>query len=567
MNLKEQKVEAAALELMEEGVLTADQLAVAKESQKNIGGDLEKILIERGFVSEKEFFKKLGKHSGFTVISLASYTPDPNALALLFPEQARRWRLIPLFEVEGKITVATDDPFNLTFLDEAHLELGYELDCVLAPPSEVEQSLQRFYGPGKKAPSQPKSTVEIVRYEEERTLERGSPLEQIERETQAARVVQAANQILLHSIREMASDIHLEPTREALKIRLRVDGVLIDLPPQPKTIQQTIVSRFKILGGMDVAERRVPQDGRLRLKIEGKEIDLRLSSYPTIFGEAMAIRLLSKDQLRTLDDLGFATKDQAAFASLLQKPHGMLLATGPTGSGKSTTLYASLLSIDRKKNHVLSVEDPVEHEIEGVSQTQINLKAGVGFGSALRAMLRQDPDIIMVGEIRDKETAEIALRAAMTGHLVFSTLHTNSAVGSVARLVDIGVEPYLIASNLIGMMAQRLVRKICPHCKIEAKVSPQTLDLLGPKAKGLQAFQGKGCRECRMMGFRGRTAIFELIRVDDEMRVLINNKMPEVRLKEKALASGASTLLEDGIEKIKAGITTVEEVLRVAAQI
>lgn len=567
MDLRSQKIEVVAEELVKEGLLTADQLAVAKESQKNIGGDLGNILIDRGFASEKEFFKKLGKQAGFTVISLSSYTPDPNALQLLSEEQAKKWRLIPLFEVEGKITVATDDPFNFTLLDEARIDLGFELDCVLAPSSEIKQLLQRFYGATKKSSPESKRTIEVIRYEEERVLERGSPVEQIEREAQAGRVVQAVNQILLHATREMASDIHLEPMRDGLKVRLRVDGVLMDLPSQPKVIQQAIISRFKILGGMDVAERRVPQDGRVRLKIDEKDLDLRMATYPTIFGEAAAIRLLSKDQLRTLDDLGFGGKDKETFAEMIQKPHGMLLVTGPTGSGKSTTLYATLLSIDRKKNHVLSVEEPVEHEIEGVSQTQINVKAGVTFGTTLRSMLRQDPDIIMVGEIRDKETAEISLRAAMTGHLVFSTLHTNSAVGSVARLIDLGVEPFLIASNLIGMMAQRLVRKICPRCKVEAKVTPQEIDLLGPKANDFKAFKGKGCKECRMVGFKGRTAIFELVRVDDEMRVLISNRMPEVRLKEKAFALGARSLLEDGIEKIRAGITTVEEVLRVAAQI
>lgn len=562
MSLFSQKIEDLTRDLVKDGMLTPDQLAVAEESKKNLGGDLADILVKRGFVQEKELIKRLGKKNGFSVIALASYKPDADVLTFLTAEQAHRWRLIPLFEVEGKLSVATADPFDLPTLDEAHFVLGRDVDCVLTTRTEIDVALKKFYG---EAETSGKEDVEVVRYGEA-SGEEASPVAALQREAQAAKVVTAVNQIFKQACREQASDIHLEPTRTALKTRLRIDGTLIDLGEQPKKLHAAIVSRIKILGNMDVAERRLPQDGRVRLRLLGKEVDLRIATYPTIFGEAAAIRLLSKDQLRTLHDLGFSAADEKIFQELITKPYGILLVTGPTGSGKSTTLYAALQAIDRKAHHVLSVEDPVEHEIEGVSQTQINTKAGVTFASTLRSMLREDPDVIMVGEIRDQETADIALRAAMTGHLVFSTLHTNTAVGAVARLVDLNVEPYLVASTVVGLLSQRLVRRLCPKCKEEVLLTPKEKEALGPKAAGLQkAWKAKGCRECRMTGFKGRIGIFELVRVDDEMRVLMTNSAHEVRLRERAFASGAHSLLEDGIEKIKNGVTTIDEVVRVAA--
>ncbi len=565
MTVRAQKIETIAQELVDEGVLTADQLAVALESQKNLGGNLDDILVQRRFLSKEELNTRLAEKAGIAVISLATYQPDTTVLKLIPVEKARQWSLFPLFETEEKLTVATADPFDLTVLDGARMELDKEIDFVLASREEIDNAIEQHYGDRQKEDNSA-TAVEVVGYETSANVEEESTEDQLEREAQASRVVNTVDQVLAQAFRERASDIHFGPTRDALKIRLRIDGVLEEIQSQPKPLHQGMLSRLKILGGMDVAEHRIPQDGRVRLKIDSRELDLRIATYPTMFGEAAAIRLLSKQSLITLEDLGFVERDLHTFTELVHKPHGILLVTGPTGSGKTTTLYAALQEIDRQKHHVLSVEDPIENEIAGVDQTQINPKAGLTFPTALRAMLRQDPDIIMVGEIRDQETADISLRAAMTGHLVLSTLHTNTAIGAVARLVDLGIEPYLISSTLLGVMAQRLVRRICPTCRVEAPLPAEALHRLSSKAEGLQAFRGKGCRECGMRGYKGRIALFELVRIDDELRVLINNSSPEVRLKEKATAAGFHTIFEDGIEKIRQGLTTIEEVLKVTVE-
>ncbi|MBI2341618.1 MAG: type II/IV secretion system protein, partial [Deltaproteobacteria bacterium] len=311
----------------------------------------------------------------------------------------------------------------------------------------------------------------------------------------------------------------------------------------------------------DVAEHRIPQDGRVRVRTQGREIDMRIATYPTVFGEAATVRLLGKEELLTLEDIGFCKNDLNVFIQLITKPHGILLVTGPTGSGKTTTLYASLMHVNSRDKHILSIEDPVENEIPGIDQQQINPKAGLTFASALRSMLRQDPDIIMVGEIRDKETADMAIRASMTGHFVFSTLHTNTAIGVIPRLLDLGVESYLLSSTLLGAISQRLVRKICPKCKEEAEI-PREL-AVGLGVKSIKSFKGKGCKECRNTGYFGRTAIFEIIQTDDDLKKMISEKMPEVRIMEAVKDKGYHSILDDGLEKIKNGITTVEEVLKV----
>ena len=562
MTVLAQKIEELAQELVAEGLLTQDQLAVAKESQKNLGKELRDILIQRGFVQEGDLIRKLAKKHNIVFISLSQYTPEPTALKKITPKQAYRWKMIPLFEIEEKVTVAVDDPFNIAAQDEARTELDKEIDCVLATPMEMKQALQQYYGKtdGEVATN---DSVEIIKTRANTEKKGASPIASLEKEAQAEKVIGTVNQLLQQAHAERASDIHLEPTRHAFKIRFRIDGVLEPIQELPNTLHQAIISRIKILGEMDVAERRIPQEGRVRLKISGTELDLRLATYPTLFGEAAAIRLLSKDQLIHIEDLGFMEWDRKTFESIIYKPHGIFLATGPTGSGKTTTLYAALQKINREDQHVLSIEDPVEHEIDGVNQIQINPKSGITFASVLRSMLRQDPDIIMIGEIRDPETADIALRAAMTGHMVISTLHTNTAIGAIHRLIDLGVESYLISSTLLGVLAQRLVRRICPHCKTEVEIPDPQRASLGPKGEKLKkAFHGAGCRQCRMTGFRGRVGLFELMYIDEELRVLINTRAPEVRLKERLATTGSRSILEDGVSKIEAGVTTLDEVLK-----
>ncbi|PIR21180.1 MAG: type II secretion system protein GspE [Deltaproteobacteria bacterium CG11_big_fil_rev_8_21_14_0_20_47_16] len=571
MPISSSKVEEIARDLVETGVLTQDQLAVAIESQKNLGGNLADILVSRRFVTESDLIRGVGKRSGTVVVSLTHYNPDLKLLKRIKAQQAEQWQVIPLFEVEDKITAAIVDPFNLSTMDEVRTALSQDVDFVLATPSDIQSAIQRWYSSVEEAlPIDGKIDIEVVRYEHEETSSDDStesPLAKLEREAEGARVVAAANNVLIQAYKERASDIHLEPLRDSLKIRLRIDGMLEELQALPKSMHKAVISRIKIMGGMDVAENRIPQDGRVRVKVGGREMDLRIATYPTMFGEAVAIRLLIKEQVITLEALGFLERDLEIFSKTINKPHGIFLVTGPTGSGKTTTLYAALHKIDRKAKHVLSVEDPVEHEIEGVDQTQINLKAGVTFAGTIRAMMREDPDVIMVGEIRDQETADITFRAAMTGHLVFSTLHTNTAVGAIARLIDLGVEPFLISSSLLGVMAQRLVRRICPNCKMEVELSSYEKQLIDPQGVGIKAYKGRGCKDCRMSGYRGRVGLFELVALDDEFRVLINTRAPEVRMREKATSAGFHTILDDGIEKVRRGITTVEEVLRVTAEV
>jgi type II secretory ATPase GspE/PulE/Tfp pilus assembly ATPase PilB-like protein len=405
----------------------------------------------------------------------------------------------------------------------------------------------------------PTGAVQVVTYEQQVGPKTGSQ----EAAALANQVVSSVDQLLQAALQQRASDIHLEPTREGLKIRFRIDGVLEQFAILPPHMQESILSRIKIMGSMDVAEHRISQDGRTRLRIGEREFDIRIATYPTLYGEAAAIRILSKEDVISLDSLGFSPKDHATFEKMIHKPHGIILVTGPTGSGKTTTLYTALQNIDRNKSHVLSVEDPIENEIDGVDQTQINTRAGVTFATALRAMLRQDPDVIMVGEIRDRETAEISLGAAMTGHLVLSTLHTNTAIGAIARLHDLGIETYLISATLLGVIAQRLVRRVCQSCKEEVVVPRELIMALGPKAVNVKTYHGKGCSECDNRGFKGRIGLYEFVEIDEEFRVLINNHAPDVRLREKAAMSGFHSILEDGIDKINQGLTTIEEVIRV----
>lgn len=571
MAIPDAKIEEIAQDLVESGTLTQDQLAVAVESQKNLGGNLADILIMRRFITEKDLVRGLGKKSGLVVVPLSKYSADLKLVKRINSHQAEQWQAVPLFEVEDKMTIAISDPFNLAIMDEVRTAVGEDVDFVLATPTDIQNSIKKWYSGAEEAfPVSGKVDIEVVRYEDEDAGgedDSESPMVKLEREAEGSRVMSAVNNIMIQAYKERASDIHLEPLRESLKVRLRIDGMLEELQSLPKSMHKAVVSRIKIMGGMDVAESRVPQDGRVRVKVGGREMDLRVATYPTMFGEAAAIRLLIKEQVITMESLGFLEKDLEVFSKIITKPHGIFLVTGPTGSGKTTTLYSALHKIDRKTKHVLSVEDPVEHEIEGVDQTQINVKAGVTFAGTIRAMMREDPDVIMVGEIRDQETADITFRAAMTGHLVFSSLHTNSAVGAIARLIDLGVEPFLISSSLLGVMAQRLVRRICPSCKTEVDLTVYEKQLIDPKALGIPAFKGRGCKDCRMTGFKGRVGLFELVALDDEFRVLVNTQAPEVRMREKATSAGFRTILDDGTEKVRRGITTVDEVLRVTAEV
>ncbi|OGQ07717.1 MAG: hypothetical protein A3G32_02955 [Deltaproteobacteria bacterium RIFCSPLOWO2_12_FULL_40_28] len=563
MELLIKKIEGLTGDLVREGLLTSDQLDFAREAQKTYGGNLATILVSKGYITEKELVRRLGKKYGIPVISLKSYKPDSKVITKLDCAHARAWKLIPLFEVEGRITAGVVDPFNLDVIDEARNFFNCDVDVVLASESEMDEALDKYY-PTRFHINQPSAELEIIELDE--FLDAApETLNAMQEEAKAAKIVSAVNELIILATKEDASDIHLEPAKDFLKIRLRVDGILSEFKRLDKNMHQAMISRLKILGSMDVAERRQSQDGRFRVRVVGRELDLRLASYPTIYGEAMAIRLFTRDFTLGLSDLGFSDGDRKRFESIVDKPHGIFLVTGPTGSGKTTTLYAALNHMERTTRHVLSVEDPVENEIAGVAQTQINTKAGVTFASTLKAMLREDPDVIMVGEIRDEDTADIAFRAAMTGHLVLSTLHTNDALSSIPRLIEMGMKPYLIASGLLGVLAQRLVRRVCSHCRQEATLNQACVDFLEQFNFSGKTYQGKGCKKCRMTGYKGRIGIFEMVLVDPALRTLINAGASLDVLMNQAKASGMTSLVSDGLDKIAQGITTVDEMRRVVA--
>ncbi|HLD46137.1 MAG TPA: GspE/PulE family protein [bacterium] len=551
--------------LVSAGLVTPDQMLIAKESQKNLGDPLEQVLIERGFINETLLLKTIAKHMNTSYVSLGRYKLDPQVLGLLPVDAIKKFKAIPLFKIENKVTVAMSNPADLDALDSIRMLLKCDVEPFFALDHDIERVIkEQFRGQGITL-KEIETKIQLMTTEDE--VVPNTQTEKLAKEASGEAVVNAVNNILLQALEDGASDIHLEPSRRGLLVRLRLDGLLEEFTTLPKNIHLPVISRVKIMSHIDVAESRLPQDGRFRFRVGETETDVRVATYPTMFGEAAAIRLLSKGQLITLEQLGFQPEDMLKFAGLIAKPHGILLVTGPTGSGKTTSLYASLLRINSKDKHILSIEDPVEHEIEGIDQQQVNVKAGMTFAAALRAMLRQDPDVIMVGEIRDLETADIAMRAAMTGHLVLSTLHTNTAVGAISRLMDLGIEPYLVSSSLIGVLAQRLVRRICHHCK-EGTVIPQDqLKRLGKNIAIEKAFKGAGCKFCRNTGYSGRVGLFEIVVVTEEIKNLIVAKAPEALLMEKLLELGHKTIIHDGLKKANQGLTTVEEILRVTASI
>ncbi len=542
MGLRTQKLQSLVQELSSEGLAEPGLVQALLTEHQKLGTDLGDLVVNHGVISEQELNERLAKKAGVPLASAAELKPEQSLIKLLNPSQASRWQIFPIQQQGNKLTVATSDPFDFTALDEIRSELGKDVSFTMASKHDIEKLIDTYY---RKQTSIPVQTQD-------------DPTD--------LNAVSLLDEILENAIKENASDIHIEPSSEFLGIRFRIDGSLENRRNLPISLHSSILSRIKIMGGMDVAEHRIPQDGRLRKKFGGKNLDVRISTYPTILGEAAAIRLLSKENMFGLKDLGLDPITLKSFEQLIQKPFGIFLVTGPTGSGKTTTLYTALSNIDRAKNHVLTVEDPVEQEIELTSQTQVNIKAGLSFANVLRSMLRQDPDVIMVGEIRDQETAEIACRAAMTGHLVFSTLHTNTAIGAIARLQDLGVPTFLISSTIIGLMAQRLVRKLCPHCRVETSIPQEYLTKLGPLAGQVKNHQSSGCNACKNRGYLGRIGIYELIPFSDEIRVLVNSGAPEVRIKERARISGYKTILEDGLQKVSSGLTSLDEVLRVCGE-
>ena len=490
----------------------------------------------------EEIFRK----SGFAFYRELPSTISEELLQKVPLQILKKERLIPLSEDENSVTVATDNPFNYEGLKKLEWFFSKPVRPVVVPFDEITN----FFSSGD-------LTSEEARVQESY----GEDLLTVEEEAPA---VQFINEILTLAVRVRASDIHFEPFRDRMRVRLRVDGVLKTVRELPASKVPPVISRLKIMANLDIAEKRLPQDGRIMVRLGGKEIDIRVSTLPTYFGERVVLRLLSKESiLYSTKELGLLPDDYQIFSQLIKTPHGIILVTGPTGSGKTTTLYAALSEINREEINIITVEDPVEYQLEGISQVQVRPEIGLTFASALRSILRQDPDVIMVGEIRDRETAEIATQAALTGHLVFSTLHTNDAPSSITRLIDMGIEPFLVASSVIGVVAQRLVRKVCPYCKEPYTPTPQELKDLGLTDFTGSFYRGRGCEHCMGTGYLGRTAIYEILSLDKEVKRLILEGRDSDEIKEFAVSRDMRTLRQDGAQKVKMGITTPEEVLRV----
>jgi len=552
--------------LIKAGLLTPEQLDLALKEQKRTGERLGKVLARLGLVSEKDILEVLEFQLGIPKVVLADYRLDPEVVKLVPEGLARRYLAVPVRKDGNRLLVAMADPLNLTALDDLRLATGLEIMPAIASEAEIEATLSRFWQPTL-GTSSIAGLEEMAAGGSVRTREAFDLDEMARAGVESAPAVQLVNKLIAQAVRSRASDIHIEPQEGYVRVRFRIDGLLREVLRLPLGVLSSLISRIKIMGGMDIAEKRLPQDGRFQVTLEKRSIDLRVSSIPTVYGEKVVLRILDKaTMLLPLDALGFLPNTRERYESLIRSAYGMILITGPTGSGKTTTLYATLNALSSPEKNIVTIEDPVEYLLPGINQVGVNPKAGLDFASGLRAILRQDPDIIMVGEIRDQETADIAVRAATTGHLVFSTLHTNDAAGAVTRLLDMGIEPFLVNSSLIGVVAQRLVRLICPRCKepYKPEQGASLYSFLGEEGEGRLFYRGRGCQDCNYTGYQGRTAIQEVLVMNEEIRSLVSAKAPATEIKKAAIAGGMVTLREDGLLKASQGLTTVEEVIRVS---
>src|SRR5436309_1454250 len=532
------------------------------------GKPLHRLLIEKGFAKEEDVLTALAEELGMDLVDLTNVTVDPDTLAAMPLKLVHRRTLMPLSRQNGTLVVATGDPFDVYALDELQTFTGLHVQPVLASPREIARLIKTHFGVGGET---------VTAMMQERANDGVELLEDIEADdseaakmAQEAGVVKLVNEILVEAANERASDIHVECEEGGLRIRYRIDGILQiqALPPEINRFQAAIISRIKIMSRLNIAEKRLPQDGRIKMRVHNREIDVRVSIIPMIHGEGIVMRLLDKSRMVfNLKNVGFLPETYTNFRKLIDRPHGIVLVTGPTGSGKSTTLYSALNEIKEDSTKIITVEDPVEYQQEGISQIQVHTKIGLTFAASLRSILRHDPDVILIGEMRDLETAESAIQSSLTGHLVFSTLHTNDAPSAFTRLIDMGIEPFLVSSTVEGIMAQRLVRTICPECKVQYKPEHPDVPLDFPgfeNGKGAvpTLYKGTGCRACRQTGYRGRTGIYELLVTGDLIREMCVQRLNASAIRNQALKEGMLTLRHDGWRKVEMGITTIDEVAR-----
>ncbi len=559
--------------LKELNLITQSQLdqALAVQSKEAASKPLGRIMVEAGYVTEKDVLNALGAQVDKEVVDLSQIVIPPEVIARLSASLVKVYRAVPIKFADNALTVAISDPLNLSALDDLAFTLNCKVKPVLASGQDIEAAIEKFYGGEKGSPTS-QELEKGVRLEEAQIEKSGKAISEIAEASALQEmadqppVVRLVNLIFLQAVRDRASDIHIEPFEKDLKVRYRVDGVLYEMAPPPRELALALTSRIKVMARLNIAERRLPQDGRMMVPVTGKNIDIRVSTLPTVFGESVVLRILDKSVVSlSLEELGLGDEIKVDLRTLIEKPNGIILATGPTGCGKTTTLYSCLREINKIDYKIITTEDPVEYDLPGVIQVQINDKIGLSFSRCLRSIVRQDPDIIMVGEVRDLDTLQISIQASLTGHLVFSTIHTNDAAGTITRLLDMGAEPFLLTSTLEGILGQRLVRTICPKCKEVYHPNEEVLSEIDLKPKDIEGkilYYGKGCAYCNQTGYRGRTGIFELLILHDELRRLIMERASTAVLREAARSVGMKTLREDGMQKIFAGITSIEEVIR-----
>ncbi|MBI4802260.1 MAG: Flp pilus assembly complex ATPase component TadA [Elusimicrobia bacterium] len=564
------------------GLITAAQLAEALDMQKTSGVKLGQLLIHKKYIDERKLLGFLSKQFDIEFVDLAVKAIKDDVLRIIPENIARRYNLIAVEKADNKLKVAMEDPLNIVVLDDLKMMTGYDVKAVFGAENDIMAAIDKYYG----VKSSKEALDDILRMTvngntnvaviaEDALKGGGEELHSLEEKGEAAPIIQMVNLTISSALKARASDIHIEPTYKDTKVRFRIDGVLHAQPSPPKKFHNAIISRIKIMAGLDISERRLPQDGRTKLKIEDHEIDLRVSILPCGPGEKAVMRILDSSGLKLrIDDLGFEPENLAVFSKCIKAPHGIILVTGPTGSGKTTTLYSALATMNEPDVNIITIEEPVEYQLEGINQVNVNADIGLTFAAGLRSFLRQDPDIIMVGEIRDFETMSIAINAAMTGHLVFSTLHTNDAPGAITRIGMMGIEPFLTSSTLLMVVAQRLVRSICVNCRETYEVKPELMASLGvsktlidnnAKNGKIILARGRGCDACAKTGYKGRMGIYEILEVNDVIRGLIIEKAYVVKLKEAGRKNGMITLRESAVRKLFEGLTTVEEVIRVTA--
>jgi len=554
--------------LVRENLISLADLKHAQDTQRESGENLTYTLTKLGMVGEKDLTKFMSAHYGVPAINLDEFEIDESVIKLIPRQLAQKHQILPINRAGSVLIVAMSDPSNLTAIDDVKFNTGYNVETVVASDEALRSAIERYYDQSVKY----EQILDDIIDEDVDVVEgeKDEDIVDLEKSSEEAPVVRLVNLILVDAIKKNASDIHVEPYEKSFRVRYRVDGILYEIMNPPLKLKNAITSRIKIMAQLDIAERRLPQDGRIKIKMGGgREMDFRVSVLPTLFGEKVVMRLLDKSNLELdMTKLGFEVEQIDIFKDAIYKPYGMVLVTGPTGSGKTTTLYSALSDLNKTGDNISTAEDPVEFNLGGINQCQMNDTIGLNFAAALRSFLRQDPDIIMVGEIRDFETAEIAVKAALTGHLVLSTLHTNDAPSTVHRLLNMGVEPFLVTASVNAILAQRLARRICRECAEPIKVETKTLTDLGmspEEAATAEVFEGKGCRACNDTGFKGRVALYEIMPMNDELKDLVLQGVSSVELKREAIGMGMKTLRQCALSKLREGTTTISEVVRASA--